>query len=65
MLFSMAPITAVANSAFSCANAGEIISFEPLADNVALQIVPHGTELSSLSIPETLMATVIITRDSV
>jgi|GEM_PF-2558783 len=37
---------------------GEIIAFEPLADEVSEQTVPFGTELSALILPETLTATV-------
>jgi hypothetical protein len=36
----------------------EIIAFAPLTDDVAFQIVPLDTELSSLYLPESLMATV-------
>ena len=59
MLFSLLPMTAFAESGASAIGvSGEIIAFEPLTEAVAKQVVPLGTTLNKLNLPESLIATV-------
>lgn len=55
IVFGTAAITTSAENPPSYSS-GQIIDFAPLADGVALQTVPVGTELNSLNLPETLAA---------
>jgi|GEM_PF-2528335 len=60
MIFGTLPIAAGAED-LPVGAVGEIIAFEPLADELSEQSVPLGTELSAITLPETLTATVQFT----
>ncbi|MEL7564512.1 MAG: cadherin-like beta sandwich domain-containing protein, partial [Dehalobacterium sp.] len=65
MLLGLLPVSAFAeSSALSMVTSGEIIAFEPLPEATANQIVPLGTSIDKLNLPETVTATVYLAAAS-